>query len=241
MADEPAAQAKAQPTKTPSGTRRVIQLIVGTVAWLVALFGGAGRLAWTRGWIYVAMYTICMATAGVVVRRLNPACLEARSKFWRKDAKRFDKIFLLLYLPLVYLQPTVAGLDAVRFHWTSIPFAAVYPGILLFIVSSILITWVMVVNPHAETTVRIQSDRGHTVINSGPYRFVRHPMYVGAIVMYPSAALVLGSMWALVIAAVIAIELIVRTALEDATLRRELPGYGPYAVVTRYRLVPGLW
>jgi protein-S-isoprenylcysteine O-methyltransferase Ste14 len=219
----------------------VIQLVVGTVAWLVALFGGAGRFDWTRGWIYVAMYSICMATAGVVVRRLNPTCLEARSRFWRKNTKRFDKIFMLTYLPLVYLQPTVAGLDAVRFHWTSIPFVAVYPGILLFMMSTILITWVMVVNPHAETTVRIQSDRGHVVISSGPYRFVRHPMYVGAIVMYASAALVLGSMWALAISAVMAIEFVVRTALEDRTLRRELPGYDAYAAVTRYRLVPGLW
>src|SRR3954453_10940580 len=99
----------------------------------------------------------------------------------------------------------------------------------------------MALNPYAETTVRIQSDRGHTVISSGPYRLVRHPMYVGSSLMYPGTALMLASKWALLLSAVMAVLLLVRTALEDRTLRRELAGYEQYAVTTRYRLIPGVW
>jgi protein-S-isoprenylcysteine O-methyltransferase Ste14 len=104
-----------------------------------------------------------------------------------------------------------------------------------------LITWAMMANPHAETTVRIQTDRDHKAVTSGPYRIVRHPMYVGAILMYPAAALMFGSMWALAISGLIAILFVWRTALEDRTLRRELPGYEEFAALTRYRLIPGLW
>jgi protein-S-isoprenylcysteine O-methyltransferase Ste14 len=99
----------------------------------------------------------------------------------------------------------------------------------------------MMVNPYAETTVRIQIDRDQKVVTSGPYRIVRHPMYVGGILMYPGIAFILGSMWALALSASIAILMVWRTALEDRTLRGELPGYEEFAAVTRYRLIPWLW
>ena len=121
------------------------------------------------------------------------------------------------------------------------PFWTVYPGIGGFIVSAVLITWVLVKNPHAESSVRIQKDRGHSVIASGPYRLVRHPMYVGLIQLHQSMALILGSMWAMALAGLITILFLWRTALEDQTLRQELPGYEEYATVTRYRLMPGIW
>jgi len=104
-----------------------------------------------------------------------------------------------------------------------------------------LITWVMLVNPFAEKTVRIQTDRGHTVVTSGPYRFVRHPMYVGLILLFVSTTFVWGSVWALRLTAIMAVLIIWRTACEDRTLRQDLPGYEQYAGVTRYRLLPGLW
>jgi protein-S-isoprenylcysteine O-methyltransferase Ste14 len=210
------------------------------ILWMAALFVCAGRLDWTRGWIAAAAYVISLTVAGLLVQRSNPVLVKARAKWRRKDTKPFDKVFLALYLPLAFIQPAVAGLDA-RFGWSSIPFATVYPGIVLFIMAMILVTWTLSVNPHAESTVRIQSDRGHTVITSGPYRVVRHPFYVGAILMYPAIAFVLGSLWALATAALSVILLIWRTAMEDRTLRRELPGYEEYTAVARYRLVPGVW
>jgi len=167
--------------------------------------------------------------------------LEARSKWRHKDTARFDKIFLAIYGPLISILPAVAGLDAGRNHWTSLPFGFVYVGSILFAVALALITWVVVVNPFAEKSVRIQTDRGHTVITSGPYRYVRHPMYVGLILLFVSTALVWGSVWALGLAAVMAVLIIWRTAREDRTLRLELAGYEQYAAITRYRLLPGLW
>jgi protein-S-isoprenylcysteine O-methyltransferase Ste14 len=209
--------------------------------WLAAVFVSAGRLDWIRGWICVILYIATMAAAGVLVRRRNPGLLEARAKWRRRDTKPFDKIFLSIYLPLTIIQPAVAGLDAVRFGWSSMPFATVYVGMVLFLMAMTLVTWAMMANPHAESTVRIQTDRDHKVVTSGPYRIVRHPMYVGAILMYPATALIFGSMWALALSGVIAILFVCRAALEDRTLRRELAGYPQYASVTRYRLIPWVW
>jgi protein-S-isoprenylcysteine O-methyltransferase Ste14 len=105
----------------------------------------------------------------------------------------------------------------------------------------VLLAWAMAVNPFAETTVRIQTERGHTVVSSGPYRLVRHPMYAGAILMFLGTPLILGSMLALLLAIEVVLLFVGRTALEDRTLRRELLGYEAHAAWTRYRLLPGVW
>jgi protein-S-isoprenylcysteine O-methyltransferase Ste14 len=221
--------------------KKVIQMIASPVTWIIALFGAAGRLDWTRGWICVALYVVGMAAIGLIVRRFNAPLMEARAKWRRKDTKSFDKVFLRILIPLVYVQAAVAGLDVVRFRWSSMPFDLVYGGAILFALAIALIAWTLAVNRYAETTVRIQTDRGHSVVESGPYRIVRHPMYVGAILMYLATSLILGSVWALALAGLLAALFIWRTALEDRTLRRELSGYEEYAARTRYRLVPGLW
>jgi len=208
---------------------------------LGSLFGAAGRLNWIRGWIAVAMWVVGVSTIGLVVKHYNPRLLEARAKWRRKDTKPFDRIFLAIFLPLLVIQPPVAGLDAVRYRWSSVPFAFVYVGAILFALSVVVIAWALAVNPYAESTVRIQTDRGHTVVTSGPYRFVRHPMYAGFVPMYLAIPLVWGSVWALVLAVAIILLFIWRTAREDQTLRQELPGYEEYAARTRYRLLPGVW
>lgn len=227
--------------KKKSSASRITQMLL-TLVWMVgAQFAAAGRWDWTRGWICVVVWIVPMTTLGLVTQRYNPQLMKERAKWRRKDTKRFDKIFMSLYLPCVLLQPVAAGFDAVRYHWSSIPFEFVYPGILLFLLATGLVGWVLCVNPFAETTLRIQTDRGHTVIATGPYHFVRHPMYIGTILMSLATPLVWGSVWALVAAGVTAVLFVVRTAFEDRTLRRELPGYEDYAVRTRYRLLPGVW
>jgi protein-S-isoprenylcysteine O-methyltransferase Ste14 len=180
-------------------------------------------------------------TSRVILEKLSPELLKQREPGIRKDTKPFDKVFMGGFLFLTAILPVVAGLDAVRFNWAPMPFESMYPGVFLFVVSTTLITWTLVKNPHAESSVRIQRDRDHTVVASGPYRFVRHPMYVGLILLNASLALILGSMWTLAIAALIAILVLWRTALEDQTLRLELPGYEEYTSVTRYRLMPWIW
>jgi len=242
MPDSPVAESQVDtPKPPPSRARRVIQVLLSMGVWIAAVFLSAGRLDWTRGWICVTAYVLTMLAAGILIRLKNPSLMEARARLRRKDTKPFDKIILSVYVPLSFFQPALAGLDAARFHWSSMPFATVYVGLVVFELSMALITWVMMVNPFAESTVRIQTDRNHRPISTGPYRFIRHPMYAGAMLMYPACALMLGSLWALALSGVIATLFVLRTALEDQTLRRELPGYEEFAAATRYRLIPGVW
>lgn len=233
-------------TEAPAKDKRgrlgqTVQVFGFAALLLLSLFGTAGRVNWMRGWIYVGLFMFGMAGGGVVIRRLNPALMQARAKWRRADTKPFDKIFLAVYMPLIYIQLAVAGFDAVRYRWAPLPFAWTYAGAGLFMVATLIIMWALAVNPHAESTVRIQTDRGHTVITAGPYRFVRHPMYVGATLMYLSAPLVLGSLWALLVGAIIVALFVWRTSNEDRTLLAELAGYEQYAERTRYRLLPWIW
>lgn len=227
--------------KGKGAVARILQVAL-TYAWMIGtVFLGAGRVDWLRGWIGVALWTVSLTTVGLLTQRSNPQLMKERARWRRKDTKPFDKVFLAAYMPLVFTQPAIAGMDAVRFHWSALPFGYVYVGAVIFLLAIALIAWVLCTNPYAETSVRIQHDRGHTVITTGPYRFVRHPMYVGAILMYLSTPLVWGSFWALAVGGVVTVLFLVRTALEDKTLRRELPGYEEYAAHTRYRLLPGAW
>lgn len=224
----------------PRQIRTLLQASGLAAWWLAFLFGGAGQVTWRRGWICTVLYLGAFYSCRAVLKRLNPDLLEQRQQAIRDDTKPFDRLFLRLLLFLTIIQPLVAGLDF-RWNGTSMPAWTVYPGILSFIGAAILITWVLVSNPHAESSVRIQSDRDHRVIVSGPYRLIRHPMYAGLIQLHQALAMILGSKWTVALAALITVLFWWRTALEDRTLRRELPGYEEYTAITRYRLMPGLW
>ena len=132
-------------------------------------------------------------------------------------------------------------MDAVRFQWTSMQSSLLYVGVAMHVLGMIPVLGSLLSNPHLETTVRIQTDRGHRVVTDGPYRYVRHPMYVGINLAFWGWSLVLGSWVAFGVACVVVVLLVVRTALEDKTLRNELPGYMEYCEKTRYRLIPGMW
>jgi protein-S-isoprenylcysteine O-methyltransferase Ste14 len=111
----------------------------------------------------------------------------------------------------------------------------------MFLPGAAMLTWSMVVNPFFEKTVRIQTDRGHRVIDTGPYAYVRHPGYLGFVGWILSAPLLLASTWAVAPAVLAVAGLVIRTALEDRTLQNELTGYPEYAARVRYRLVRGIW
>jgi len=225
------------------GVDRLLQGLVFGVFWIALLFGSAGTLHWLRGWICTVSYIVTLLAVGIVLWRVNPGLIAARAK-WRqtRGTRRFDKIILPIYFVLAIAQPAIAALDAVRFRWSSMPFWTIYAGLAVFFFGILFIALPMALNLWAEATVRIQTDRGQHVVSTGPYRIVRHPMYVGMILMYFSVALMLGSIWALAMGAVMALLLVIRTAFEDGMLRRELPGYEEYATaVTRWRLLPGIW
>ncbi|MBN1347246.1 MAG: isoprenylcysteine carboxylmethyltransferase family protein [Phycisphaerae bacterium] len=153
----------------------------------------------------------------------------------------FDKILLAWLLLAVLALPVVAGLDAVRFGWSSLPMGCVYLGLALHVVGNALSLWTLVANPYLEKVVRIQTDRDHHVVTTGPYAWVRHPMYLGTIFLFAGIPLVLGSAWAFLPIGLSAIALVVRIPYEEGTLRHGLPGYEEYTQKVHYRLVPWVW
>lgn len=227
----------------PSGrlVRRAVRSVLGTGFYVGLSFVGAGRLDWPRGLAFAALFVAASVIGSLIVEIRNPTLLAARDKGLRRESKPFDRLFFVLFLPLVLAAPVLAGLDAGRFLWCPLPMGTLPAGVVLLLAGAALTTWTLTVNAHAEATVRIQTDRAHKVVSDGPYRLVRHPMYLGTIIGLPAMALVVGSGIALLPAALMAILFVWRTGREDATLQAELDGYRAYAAQTRFRLLPGIW
>jgi protein-S-isoprenylcysteine O-methyltransferase Ste14 len=204
------------------------------------LFAPAGRLDWTAGWLCLAVMVIgfTAVTAHVVAR--TPSLVRRRLKPGA-GTPRWDLVFVGLFQLAFIAILVVAGLDAGRFHWTELPTWVQVIGFCLMVAAMFLLGWAMGENPHFEATVRIQREERHRVIESGPYRFVRHPGYVAGILLEIGMPLVLDSAWALVPALLGAVGLIARTSLEDAFLIRNLPGYRAYVARTPFRLLPCVW
>lgn len=217
----------------------VARILLGFAILGALLFVPAGRLDWPRGWLFLGLMVLTMAAIFAAVIRFNRPLLAARLSTPR-PALGFDRLFLALAILCTLAFFITAGLDE-RLGWTAPPAWLIAPGAALHVAGMALMTWTMAVNPFAETVVRIQEDRGHRVITTGPYAVVRHPMYAGYLVAQLGWPLLLGSWWAFVPAAGLAASVIWRTAREDRTLQSDLPGYADYAARTRYRLLPGLW
>ena len=207
---------------------------------IAVIFILAGRLTYWQGWVF-SIVTVLL----VVVQLLLFADKTdlARERFKPgPGTKWWDKLFWVLYAPLFFAILILACLDAGRFRWSpELPVAVYIVSYLAYILSIYLYSWSMWVNQWFSSTVRIQTDREQQVVQEGPYRYIRHPGYVAGIVMALSTAVALGSLWALIPAALVVLLLIIRTALEDRTLQNELPGYVEYARKVQYRLVPRLW
>ena len=216
-----------------------LRAVIRFVLVIGVLFVCAGRLDWPRGWFFIALATITLAVTVPVFQRENPRFLRTRLQK-TNGTKPFDKVIYVILMLSVFACLAVAGLN-VRFGGPSLAFEWTYLGLLLYIAGYIPIGLAMSTNPFVERTVRIQSERGHVAVTTGPYRVVRHPMYAGILIMTGSWPLLLGSIWSYVPWAFLAVTLIVRTAMEDRTLRRELSGYEEYSKRTRYRLIPEVW
>lgn len=209
---------------------------------MIIFFISAGHIDGSRPWIFFGASFIHYSISTAVQYKLNPELLVQRLKRKRKGSKLWDEILMRVNNLIVLIAvPAVAGLDIGRFQspGLDVPFAAV--GFVLFIISTILLNWAMVVNPHFEPTVRIQKDRDHKVITSGPYKMVRHPGYLAGILFTLSIPLIIGSVFTLFPSGIYSILMIIRTSLEDKTLHKELDGYSEYAKRVRYRLFPEIW
>jgi protein-S-isoprenylcysteine O-methyltransferase Ste14 len=226
---------------TPASWRFVVrQLLAFPFVLGLILFLPAGRLDWIEGWLFLLISTAILVALFFYMRRVNPEIFAARRRI-HKGTKLWDRIVLAFLLPTLPAEIVVAALDAGRFGWSHLSLWCVAVGYLFYVGGFILASWAEAVNRFFEPGVRIQTERGHHVIDTGPYAYVRHPGYVGACILLVGAALSLGSLWALVPAAAAIAGLVLRTALEDRTLRRELPGYQEYSQRVRFRLIPGLW
>ncbi len=222
------------------GVKRIVEVVAWTALTAVLLFVSAGRLDWLGAWVYLGITAAAFLVVLPLAVVLKPEVVNARGRP-RRDARPFDKVVMAFIIPLYFALPLVAGLDAGRFGWSALPRACLYVGSVLYVLGLVVTEWALFVNAYFETTVRVQRDRGHRVVSSGPYRVVRHPGYVGMILIWAGTTMILGSAWAFVPAGLLAAVIIVRAWFEDRTLRRELAGYEEYTKSTRYRLVPGVW
>ncbi len=216
-----------------------LAVLAMAAAFAVLIFVPTGRLDWTAGWIYLGMVIVYVVINWACLARWNPELIERRMRF-AKGTKTWDKIWAALYAPVMIAIYVVAGVEA-RDEASGLPIVWWLLGLVIFVVGAALTTWSMVVNPFFEKTVRIQTERHHRVIDTGPYAYVRHPGYAGFLGWILSAPLLLASPLALIPALLAVIGLVVRTVLEDNTLQAELSGYPAYASRVRYRLIPGLW
>jgi protein-S-isoprenylcysteine O-methyltransferase Ste14 len=206
----------------------------------VALFWSAGQINWWPAWAAIAVMLGWITATFIVILRFNPNLLSERLGP-RKGAKRWD-IALMSIIGIVQLiRYIIAGLDQ-RYGWTGgFPLAAQIAALALCILGYTLVVWATASNAFFSQIVRIQLERGHTVSTGGPYHYMRHPAYAGAILYELAVPVLLASWWALIASGLSVILLILRTTLEDRTLQAELTGYVGYARQVRHRLLPGIW
>jgi len=208
----------------------VVRFLVFLVVTACAVFVPAGTLRWPAGWMFLAVISAAVASVTFGIFRAAPDLLQER-KTAAKRAKAWDRV----------LVPLMSGLGK-RLSWTT-PFPAwcTWLAFVLMALGSALTYWGMRCNRFFSSHVRIQTDRGHQVVHNGPYAHIRHPGYAGALLVTLGTPVLLNSTPALIIALVTTGVTMVRTILEDRTLRRELPGYEDYVKTVRYRLLPYVW
>lgn len=224
-------------------TRLITRFLIVFAAWAAVLFAAAGRLNWWMGWAYIGSLVIFTIVGRAVVMVKNPDLLEERAaSFNKEDVKPWDRVLvLLMVVVLPLLMMLVAGLD-VRFGWSppialGVKLAAW--AVLLF--GMLVANWALIENSFFSGTVRIQKERDHSVVSTGPYAWVRHPGYAGALVANIVTPIMLGALWALIPAVILCAVTVLRTVLEDNALQHDLNGYAAYAGRVRYRLVPLVW
>lgn len=212
-------------------------LVIGLV-----LFLAAGTALWVAGWVFLVLFFgFTVALSGWLLRH-DPGLLNERmTGIAKPDLKTWDKVFFAvaqgLFLGWIVLMP----LDAVRFQWSHVPGWLQAAGALVLLGSFYAFFLTFRENSYLSPVVRVQSDRGQTVVSTGPYRVVRHPMYASAIAFFAGTALLLGSWWGLVFALLIVVAMAYRALREERTLRAELPGYGAYLERVKYHLIPYVW
>ena len=216
-------------------------LVVSFLLMALALFLAAGTLTWSAGWLWLILLHGWMLVGIVLLLKYNPGLLEERLSPSQSNQKAWDKVFLLLFYLFFFAWLALMPLDAVRFHWSQMPLVLQVVGAVALVVSFLLLSLTFRENSFLSPRVRIQEERGQTVISTGPYHYVRHPMYAGGLLLFLGTPLLLSSWYGLLLALVFLPAGATRAILEERTLREELPGYAAYMAQVKYRLIPYVW
>jgi protein-S-isoprenylcysteine O-methyltransferase Ste14 len=223
-----------------------IKVLVGQLAYLflffaLPLFLAAGTIAWVAGWVFLVLFFSFVAAITLWLFRHNPDLLKERMTMFKPDQKAWDKVGLALIFVVFLAWLVLMPLDAVRFHWLQVPVWLQVAGAIVLVCSFYLFFATFRENSYLSPMVRIQKDRGQTVVSTGPYHYVRHPMYAAALLFMLGTASLLGSGLGLLMVLIFAGMIAVRAVLEERTLRNELQGYDAYMVQVKYRFIPHVW
>ena len=223
-----------------------LNLIVQTIVWFgfmgVIIFGAAGTIDYAGGWLYLSEMIAISVIGGLYMARVDPGLLRERLKPpIQKDQPLADKLILIPLLLLLFGGMGFMAADAARWHWSTTPPSVQWAGCVLLLAAILFMYWTMRTNSFAAPVVKIQKERGQTVITTGPYAVVRHPLYFGALFYVAATSLVLGSWWGLATVPLVAFGFAIRIRVEEKALRKGLQGYGDYARRVRWRLIPIIW
>jgi len=224
-----------------STTRIIIRLILGFIVTLAILLGSAGVFNWVEAWVYVILQYTFSIYLTVWLKKNNPELLKERMIFLKSSAKGWDKVIVILasigFVPLLVMP----GLDAVRFEWSYLSPTFRIAGFGGIFIGFIITAKVMKENAYLYRIVEVQKEQEHKVSTTGPYHYIRHPMYAGVILWVLGIPLAFGSLWTFVPAIFISLMLVIRIGLEEKSREDELDGYLDYQQKVKYRLIPGVW
>ena len=217
-------------------------MVVESVEFLVmalALFLPAGTVAWPAAWVFLGLLFVCSLPITWWLLKYDPGLIEERMQL--RPQLSWDKVFIAIVLVFILFWLILMPLDAVRFHWSRMPVELKTLGALVLLISLYISFLTMRENPYSSAVVRVQKERAQTVISTGPYRYVRHPMYTGACLFFLGTALLLGSWYGVLCTPVFIGLFAVRAVLEERLLREELVGYDAYVARVKYRFFPRVW
>jgi protein-S-isoprenylcysteine O-methyltransferase Ste14 len=240
--NSPAPNTPSKPALLKLGLAHLATLLVTFGMLGGVLFLSAGRVDWPAAWVILAVYFLIALGAGGWMLRYDPQLLKERQQaITKSNIKKWDRLMVALNLLLSLALYAVIGLDAGRWQFSHVPLVVRSLGGLAALASFGLSLWAASVNTYMSAQVRIQAERDHHAVTRGPYAHIRHPMYLGMCLLDLGLPLVFGSWLGLLVSLLMIAAVVIRTRLEDATLRGELPGYAEYAAQVRYRLMPGVW
>ncbi len=207
----------------------------------LALFLPAGTIAWLAGWVFVVLFFGFYLSVTLWLYRHNPGLLQERTRFWSSDQKGWDKILFPMFQVFIFCWLILISLDAARFHWLLLPVWLQLIGAIVLVCSFYLFFLTFRENTYLSPVVHIQEERGHTVVSTGPYHYVRHPMYSAMCIVFMGTPLLLGSGYGVLFWMFLVVAIAWRAVMEERMLQKELPGYAAYMTQVKYRLIPHVW